>query len=66
MAALQACMREASRIVLGGLELGSDAKIVRWPDRYADKRGEVMWDTVTRLLEELELGTGSRSPVRSA
>ena len=51
VAALQACMREASRIVLGGLELGSDAKIVRWPERYADKRGEVMWDTVTRLLD---------------
>jgi hypothetical protein len=40
VAELQACMREASRIVLGGLELGSDAKVVRWPDRYADKRGE--------------------------
>src|SRR5688572_33064372 len=39
VAALQACMREASRIVLGGLELGSDAQIVRWPERYADKRG---------------------------
>ena len=51
VAALQACMREASRIVLGGLELGSDANLVRWPERYADKRGEVMWDTVTRLLD---------------
>ena len=51
VAALQACMREASRIVLDGLELGSDAKIVRWPDRYTDKRGEVMWNTVTRLLD---------------
>jgi DNA polymerase I len=43
-------MREASRIVLDGLELGSDAKIVRWPGRYKDKRGEVMWATVARLL----------------
>ena len=34
------------------LELGSDAKVVRWPERYADERGEVMWDTVTRLLRE--------------
>jgi DNA polymerase-1 len=46
---LQECMREASRIVLGGLELSSDAKIVRWPDRYMDERGVVMWDTVMRL-----------------
>ena len=52
VAALQACMREASRHVLGGLELGSDAKIVRWPGRYVDQRGEVMWETVTRLLRE--------------
>jgi hypothetical protein len=43
-------MRERSRVVLGGLELGNDAKIVRWPERYGDKRGEVMWATVTRLL----------------
>jgi DNA polymerase I len=53
VAAVQGCMREASRVVLGGgLELGSEAKIVRWPERYADKRGEVIWDTVMRLLDE--------------
>ena len=53
-AALQACMREASRVVLEGLEFGSEAKIVGWPNRYTDKRGEEMWTTVTRLLEDLE------------
>ena len=58
MAALQACMREASAVVLDGLELGSEAKFVRWPDRYTDKRGEEMWTTVTRLLEDLENDTG--------
>ena len=43
-------MREASRVVLGGVvELGSDAKVVRWPERYSDKRGEMMWETVGRL-----------------
>lgn len=56
VAELQACMREASRVVLGGLELGSDAKIVRWPDRYSDKRGEAMWVTVMRLLNEAAEG----------
>ena len=50
MAALQACMGEASRVVLGGaLELSSDAKIVRWPERYMDERGAGMWDMVVRL-----------------
>jgi hypothetical protein len=47
---LQDCMREASRIVLDGLELGSDAVVVRAPDRYRDKRGAVMWETVIRLV----------------
>ena len=51
VAALRGCMRDASRVVLGGFELGSEAKLVRWPDRYADKRGEVMWATVKRLLD---------------
>jgi DNA polymerase I len=47
---IQAAMREASRIVLDGFELRSDAKIIRYPDRYADKRGKMMWDRVTGLL----------------
>jgi hypothetical protein len=47
-------MREASRIVLGGFELGSDVKEVRYPDRYMDKRGVVMWNKVMRLLERPE------------
>jgi hypothetical protein len=50
----QAAMAEASRVVLGGFELRSDAKIVRWPDRYMDQRGERMWSVVTGILDELE------------
>src|SRR3954449_13358889 len=38
-AALQACMREASRVVLEGLEFGSEAKIVGWPNSALTKRG---------------------------
>jgi DNA polymerase I-like protein with 3'-5' exonuclease and polymerase domains len=60
VAELQACMREASRVVLDGvLELGSGAKVVRWPERYMDERGAVMWATVTRLIKPAE---GSRVP----
>ena len=33
-------MTEASRVVLSGFELRSDAKIVCHPDRYSDPRGE--------------------------
>lgn len=46
----QKIMKEASRIVLNGFELSSDAKIVLYPDRYVDKRGVTMWNTVMRLI----------------
>jgi hypothetical protein len=46
----QAIMAEASRIVLAGFELASDAEIIRWPARYMDEtRGRVMWDRVLTL-----------------
>ena len=50
----QSLMAEASKVVLGGFELGSDAKEIRYPDRYMDKRGVVMWDTVMTILNTLE------------
>lgn len=51
--ATQQAMREASEIVLAGFSLRTDAKIIRHPDRYADPRGETMWETVQRILAEL-------------
>ena len=36
--------------MLGGFELGTDCEIIRYPDRYADKRGTRMyWERVCRL-----------------
>ena len=55
VARMQDAMREASRIVLDGFELGTDVKIVRYPDRYMDERGAVMWDRVMKLIEEQKL-----------
>ncbi len=46
----QTAMREASEIVLDGFSLRTDAKIVRYPDRYSDPRGERMWGVVRGLL----------------
>jgi hypothetical protein len=54
-------MRLASRDVLQILELRTDAKIVRWPNRYADPRGNYvrqgpnglergMWNVITELV----------------
>jgi hypothetical protein len=48
----QALMRRASAIVLDGFELGSDAKVVRYPDRYMDERGLTMWNKVMKLIGE--------------
>jgi DNA polymerase I-like protein with 3'-5' exonuclease and polymerase domains len=55
----RAAMREASECVLPGFPLRTDAKVVRWPDRYLDERGRRMWETVCRLLEE-DAETGNR------
>jgi DNA polymerase family A len=51
VARMQEAMREASRIVLDGFELGTDAQIVRYPDRYMDERGAAMWDRVMKLID---------------
>ena len=48
-------MTEASRIVLDGFELTTDAEVVRWPARYMDeKRGRVMWVRVLKLAQAEE------------
>jgi DNA polymerase family A len=52
VARVQEAMHEASRIVLDGFELGTDAQIVRYPDRYRDERGVVMWDRVMGLIDQ--------------
>jgi hypothetical protein len=50
IAAMRAAMAEASRIVLAGFELGTDVKVIRYPDRYMDPRGAVMWARVMELI----------------
>lgn len=52
IAKTQNAMAEASRIVLGGFELATDADVVTWPDRYRDSRGERLWREVTDLIAE--------------
>jgi hypothetical protein len=51
VAQTQAAMAEASRVVLRGFEIGADAKIVRWPERYVDEAGATFWHTVLRLAD---------------
>jgi DNA polymerase-1 len=49
------CMAQASRDVLGGFEVQTDAEIFHYPDRYMDtRRGKPMWD----LMMEMRDGGG--------
>ena len=50
IAAARAAMAEASRLVLSGFGLATDVKVVRWPDRYMDPRGALMWNRVVQLI----------------
>lgn len=49
--ATRGAMAEAAAAVLGpGVWIDTDVEIVRYPDRYSDPRGQVMWDRVMALL----------------
>lgn len=52
VATAQAAMSDASAVVLGGFRLRSDAKVIRYPDRYDDERGQAMWRTVWEIVEQ--------------
>ena len=54
IAMMQEAMREASRLVLGGFELGTDSTVARYPERYMDERGKAMWVKVLALLDKAE------------
>jgi hypothetical protein len=54
MATMKAAMGRASRAVLAGVEIGVDVKRVYWPDRYLDKRGVAMWQSVMGHLAAIE------------
>lgn len=56
VALTQEIMRRASRIVLKGHELRTDAKIVRYPERYSDFRGEA----IQRFPRRSDLAAGAR------
>ena len=45
-------MAEASKVVLAGFELATDAHVTCYPDRFRDPggRGDVMWQQVMALI----------------
>jgi hypothetical protein len=46
-------MLKASRVVLD-VELRTDVNVIRYPDRYQDPRGAVMWERVMKLVAKRE------------
>ncbi len=45
---------KASRIVLGGFELKSEANVIRFPNRFEDsERGVEFWEEVDSILNEI-------------
>ncbi len=50
VAATRSAMAKASALVLGGVEAGTDATVIRWPGRFTDKRGVMMWETINYFL----------------
>ncbi len=48
-------MERANTIVLGpGHQIRTEAKIIRYPERFTDKRDTENWNRITNILEELE------------
>jgi hypothetical protein len=72
VALMREIMRRASRVILnptadGTIELRTDAKIIRYPDRFTDSRGTELWETVLKLLaERSELMAAQRIHERNA
>jgi len=52
IARLSTIMEDASGIVLGGFRLRSGQTIIRYPDRFVEKRGQAMWDLVQGILND--------------
>jgi hypothetical protein len=48
--AMRGHMAEASRVVLDGFELATEARTILWPDHYSDPRGQTMFAKVMSLL----------------
>jgi hypothetical protein len=51
---LEASMVEASCTILDGFALRVETKVIRYPNRYSDPRGETMWAEVMQLLDAIE------------
>ena len=54
VARMRELMTKAGNVVTGGIDVRTEATVVRWPDRYMSPGGEAMWDRIVALLERIE------------
>jgi len=54
-------MKDASRLVLDGFALRTEAEVVHYPQRFSDPRGTKTWQTIVELLFELDLEAASKA-----
>jgi DNA polymerase family A len=60
VAATREAMAEASRVVLDDFEVRTEAKMTRYPERFADARGATMWGVITQLVGGAETAEAGR------
>ena len=53
IAAVQRMMRLAAKVGIG-IEIPVESSVTRWPDRYHESKGSEMFQTIMRLLVDLE------------
>jgi len=51
---MQELMTRAGNAVTGGLDIRTEAKIFKWPDRYFDEEAVKMWDQIIGVLDRLD------------
>jgi hypothetical protein len=56
---MREAMAEASRLILGGFEIRTEAQV--FTDRFRDERGAFTWRLVTGLLQECQPEQEQRS-----
>lgn len=49
--AMQDIMTSAGTVITGGVPIRTEAKVVRYPDRYMEARGMAMWNRVVQLID---------------
>jgi hypothetical protein len=52
VAEMRELMSRAGQAVTGGLDIRTDAEVIRFPNRYMDERGKAMWEKVIGLQSQ--------------